>query len=180
MGIVADVIETLTAKTAEAEQYNKEIEQQQALIDGGHLNAKGIEASRAAIREATSKRDAIGDRATEAVNAMLKDFVAQQAKLDVLNPDELTDDAKLFNMGVKLSEKQVTALLDKNSSNRTMVQLILQYAKENDIKLPNTYITAEGQAQDTARNIQSIARLYTEHWINHKNAIEMLHKLFQV
>lgn len=180
MGIVADVIGTLTEKTAELKEYNEEIEKQQAAVKRGTLNRHGVEICQAAIMEAQKKMDAVGERATQAVNVLLENYIAEQAKLDVLNPDELTDDAKLFNVGVKLTEKQVGELLDKNNDNRTMAQLILQYAKENNMKIAANYVTAESKARETAQRIQYITKLYVEHWISHKNAMEMLHKLFQV
>lgn len=52
---------------------------------------------------------------------------------DDLDPSLLTDDVKLLKAGVKLTKRDITAMLNRNAGNHTMTQLILRYCKENDI-----------------------------------------------
>lgn len=100
----------------------------------------------------------------EEVQRKLKDNISRYAEdmkkelrlADSLNPSEITDDIKLLNSGVKLTERDIKAMIDRNSDNRTMIQLALRYAKENDIKTSITYVSNEDKCREYDQIVGSV------------------------
>lgn len=99
------------------------------------------------------------------------------AALNDIKGEDLTDDAKLFSCGVKLSESDVEKIIDRNSGNPTMIQLALRYAKENDLKVQRVLDTHSKELQ-VCNDIYSTAHLYVDHWIDHPDSVKMLDKFF--
>lgn len=99
-------------------------------------------------------------------------------KLNDIKGEDLTDDAKLFSCGVKLTESDLEKIIDRNSGNPTMTQLALRYANENGLKVQRVLDThsAELQACD---DIYGAASLYVKNWIDHPDdSYKLLEKFF--
>ena len=67
------------------------------------------------------------------VKRICAEYTDELRAQDDLDPSLLTDDVKLLKAGVKLTKRDITAMLNRNAGNHTMTQLILRYCKENDI-----------------------------------------------
>lgn len=95
-----------------------------------------------------------------------------------LNPADLTDDIKLLQPGIVLNERDIEGMLERNKDNKTMVQVILRYANERNIKVNRVY--AGGTEEETiANNLDTILRYY-ENWIDKPDALVMLDKFFSI
>lgn len=68
------------------------------------------------------------------------EYMDELRSQDDLDPSLLTDDVKLLQAGVKLTKRDITAMLKRNADNHTMTQVILRYCKENDIDAPAYYL----------------------------------------
>lgn len=71
--------------------------------------------------------------ANKEVQRICDEYTDELRAQDDLDPSLLTDDVKLLKAGVKLTKRDITAMLNRNAGNHTMTQLILRYCKENDI-----------------------------------------------
>lgn len=76
----------------------------------------------------------------KACQAICDEFTAELRDADTLQGADINDDMKLLQCGVKLSQSDIHSMLKRNSSNRTMTQLILRYAEDNGIDAGVRYI----------------------------------------
>ena len=76
----------------------------------------------------------------KACQAVCDEYTAELRDADALRGADVNDDMKLLQGGVKLSSNDVQSVLNRNSSNRTMTQLILRYAEENGIETGMRYV----------------------------------------
>ena len=95
-----------------------------------------------------------------------------------LNPKELTDDIKLLRAGITLNAEDLRGMLERNSENRTMTQIILRYAKEHSIDI-GVYYTGGNEEKATADELDNILNYYAE-WIGTPKASDILDKFFGV
>ena len=66
---------------------------------------------------------------------------------DDLNPDDIVDgDLKLLTSGIRLSDRDVKAMLERNSKNRTMIQLILRSMRADNNRDLDLGIIYEGNS----------------------------------
>lgn len=98
--------------------------------------------------------------------------------LNNIKGEDLTDDAKLFSCGVKLTNRDLEQIIDRNSKNPTMIQLALRYADENGIKVDRVLDT-HSAALSACDDLYSTAHLYVDHWIDHpEKSITILDQFF--
>jgi len=171
--------------TTLCEQINKE----QANIDSGkysnEVNAKSI-AKIADIRRAIrAKADETLSNVKKAVAAHCDELYA----LDDLRGDALTDDARLLSAGLKLTERDLIAILKRNEDNPTMKQIVLRWANENGVDL-RRYAQERGLPLDTVvyvghgqeiRDVETLidtSMRYVDHWIDKPNNYDMLKRFF--
>lgn len=76
----------------------------------------------------------------KACQAICDEYTAELRDADALRGADVNDDMKLLQGGVKLSRNDVQSMLNRNSSNRTMTQLILRYAEDNGIETGVQYV----------------------------------------
>lgn len=91
--------------------------------------------------------------AHDRIQRMCDDYIAELRDEDELDPSKLTDDVRLLNSGVKMTSRDIKAMLKRNSDNRTMLQVILRYADEHNIETDGTYYTGNNMI---IRNVASI------------------------
>jgi hypothetical protein len=103
-------------------------------------------------------------KSMEELQRKLKENIFQYAEnmkkelrlADALNPSEITDDIKLLNSGVKLTERDIKTMIERNSNNRTMTQLALRYAQENNIKTGVMYLSNEDKCREYDQIVGSV------------------------
>lgn len=99
---------------------------------------------------------------------------------DDLRAKDITEDAKLFSLGVKLTARDVEAIIDRNKDNATMTQLAYRYAEENGIAVNRPiYIGHYQQKRQEIEGLRSTIDYYAK-WIDQKNAQDVLKKFFYV
>ena len=112
------------------------------------------------------------DAAAARVRKMCDDYIEELRADEELDPAALTDDIKLLQAGVKLTERDLKTLLSRNENNGTMTQILLRYAGEHDIptdvhyignaptiKLVNTLAESAQTALKWSQNYQVFDRL---------------------
>lgn len=117
--------------------------------------------------------------AIEDAKAIVEQYRRDAAKLNNLDPAQLTDDVKLLQSGIILLPRDIQAMLERNNGNRTMTQIILRFAEANDIDVGNTVFMEGKQEEETAKNIDEVLHYYAK-WIGKPNAKKMLDKFFHV
>ena len=176
--IVQTVYDSLEAATTEMDKTKDEYAAIEAKIKAGRYSSDVLQ------KEIYPKRDALrqkiyddSERAINAAKGLVNQYRQDAARLNDLDPAELTDDVKLFQTGVPLLERDIRAILERNKDNRTMTQLALRYAKEHGINLKGTYYIGGNTERTTADNLDGVIEYYSR-WIDKDNAHDMLRKFF--
>lgn len=134
-------------------------------------------------QQETLRRDIrrASEKAIDKAKVFVIDYQEQLKAADNLNPDDITDDVKLFNTGVKLTARDIEAIYARNRGNATMEQLTLRYAEQNGIDLGRDRPIFYGHRIEIqeAENVLSLVERF-EQWINTPQALEMLKKYFNV
>lgn len=118
------------------------------------------------------------EQAIRDAKAKVNEFRQKVQAENTLNPADLTDDIKLLRAGITLTADDLRAMLDRNSDNKTMVQVILRFAKEHDINV-GVYYTGGDAEKATADELDNILNYYAD-WIGTPQASETLDKFFGV
>lgn len=103
--------------------------------------------------------------------------IADVAQTETLKGADITEDAKLFNVGVSLNKSDIMAIISRNKGNKTMEQLAFRYANDHNIKLDDVYVPETENAIKSAKNIIGMIDMYSK-YIKEDNAEEMLEKFF--
>ncbi len=129
-----DTLGTLQDLSAQIKNIDKEISSGkyvQTYINENFLPKK---------RELTRQIDNIRFNANKDIKTMCDDYIEELRAEDDLDPSLITDDVKLLNSGVRLTNRDIKAMLNRNSDNHTMTQVILRYCKDNDIETGVHYV----------------------------------------
>ncbi len=93
------------------------------------------------------------DTAQRELQAACEAYALEVDNGEALNPADLTDDVKLLNCGVPLSEKDLQQMCGRNSDNRTMLRLIANYAEQHNIRCA----VPASEEREAAKAMKSIA-----------------------
>ena len=180
--ILKDATDIITPMT-------EEIDKLQADIDSGRFSNK---ANTENSEKIAKKRYEIRAKADETLSNVKKAVAAHCDKLyalDDLRGEDLTDDARLLNCGLKLTERDLIAILTRNANNNTMRQLVLRWADENNIDLrryagehgiplETVIYVGHGQEIRVAESLIDTAMMYVDHWIDKPNNYDILQRFF--
>lgn len=144
-------------------RYSDAVIKQELIPQRDDLKIEIKEKSESAIRDARAK---------------VSEYRQQVQAENTLNPADLTDDIKLLRAGITLTADDLRAMLDRNSENKTMVQVVLRYAKEHNIDL-GVYYTGGDAEKATADELDNILSYYAD-WIGKPDAGDVLDKFFGV
>ncbi len=152
---------TVRAKKVDAEISVLMADKKSGKYSAAHIRDKIEPRIKVLERELRSITDEGRAKAAEIATG----YASELEALDRVRGDALTDDAKLFSIGVTLAKEEVEALIERNADNVTMHKLALRYAKEHDIKLEPRYLapghSAEIEnAKATAKITDSVIRNY--------------------
>lgn len=178
--IFQTVYQSLEKSTNSISRSVAERERLEARIKSGRYTQQAIQQELTPQLEALKKQIAAdSEKAIRDAKTLVEKYRADAEKLNNLDPAELTDDIKLFQTGIPLLPRDIQAILERNSGNRTMTQLALRYAKEHGIETGGTnYVGGEAERQ-TANNLDGIIRYYSR-WIDKRNAKDVLRRFFNV
>ena len=129
--------------------------------------------------ELKRKIEIMCDTAFKDARGHIEQYRTDVADSNRLDPSQLTDDVKLLQPGIVLKPQDIQGMLKRNERNRTMIQVILRYAKENNIDAGGTFYVGGEAEEENARNLEGILHYYKK-WIDKRNAKEMLNKFFHV
>lgn len=177
--IVQEVYEYLSKKT---DEINKLLSTSEAIED----KIRSGRYSDAVVRqELTPQRDEIrleirqkSEQAIRDAREKVAEYRRTSELKNRLNPKELTDDIKLLRAGITLNAEDLRGMLDRNSENRTMTQIILRYAKEHNTDL-GVYFTGGDEEKTTADELDNVLSYYAD-WIGKPDAGDVLDKFFGV
>lgn len=101
-------------------------------------------------------RDAHG-WARDEVEKLTANYMAEIQAQNHLDGAALTDDAKLFSVGVKLRDSDLEKLFDKYNGNFTMQRLVCDYAQQNDVKINRVLLNPNGDLIEVVKQIPYVA-----------------------
>ena len=101
--------------------------------------------------------------------------------MDELNPEALTDDVKILDLGrlFTLTEKDLLTIIARDPENTTMRQIVTRYAAEHDLDLGKE-VKYFGHAQEIRRLTEfrdTVAR-YFPGWAENPNVDAMIEEGF--
>lgn len=179
--IIDQVVNVLEGHTAKAADIVTRINSIEADISSGRFSEQHINANlRPRLHAAKMDLERAQDEANAAALAAIDAKCEALAQADELNPADITDDVRLFNCGVKLSERDIKSILRRNAGNATMEQLAIRYAEQNGVDLGRVYYIGHDADIRRVRGLADTVRLYTSNWMMKPNAADMLHRFFGV
>ena len=120
---------------AELRELESENEGDEEIMRSGKYSSEG----KAEIQnEITARKRVIEEKKrtlAQSIEAQIDKYVTTCTP--VLSPKEITDDAQLLTCGVKLTAKEIGTLLERNKGNYTMETILLRYAEENGLQIPD-------------------------------------------
>lgn len=175
--ISQQVYDILDADTAGLDELKSELASVEKDIQSGRFSVEVLD------KELYPKKDALNrqlkdesDRAIEHAKKRVDEYRKAAESENILDASKITDDIKLLQPGITLLERDIEGLLNRNKNNRTMLQIVMRYAKEHNIPVKPAY---QGflQEENTAHQLDTIISYYAK-WIDKPNAKEMLNKFF--
>lgn len=157
----------------EIKEMDLEIDTIRKMIDdrkytAEHVNKVLYPALREKQREVKLKKEKI----LEELRGTCEAFAEDMRRTDDLNPADLTDDIKLLESRIPLTKRDIDVMLERNSGNNTMTQLILRYCENNGIETRTAY----RGSYDTIKSLEPLleaARVSLE-WADKDNVYDRL------
>ena len=178
--MINDVYTALKTSTANIQKKIAEYRAMEEKEKSGVYSADYVRTTlRPKMREL---RDSIERDKAAAISGARDIVTAYQDELrdkDNLHPEDITEDAKLFTAGVRLTARDINAILARNEGNGTMEQLALRYASENGIDIGRKYYYGHQREIQEAEGVTGILHYY-EKWIDKDNAGKMLDRFFGI
>lgn len=175
--IVDTAIEDIKVFNAEASSIENKINSKRYNIDVvnkelvPHLND-----TKKAIR-------ARQDIANAVIEDVVNNYIDKLISEDRLKGEELTADIKLLETGIVLSAKDVEMIFDRNIDNNTMKKLIVEYAKQHNIKINRHYQPKNADLIESVKGVPYIANMVIK-WHNkpeiYKELISENSKLYKM
>lgn len=161
-------IATLRAKIAE-------IEDRREMYSQGYFE-KNLQPQLAALHLQLEKAKS---GAIEKAVALVDAEIAECERADELDGSQLTDDARLLGVGVKLAEKDLHAILDRNRDNATMTRLVQMYAEQHDLDLgADRIFVGHAQQIQNLRGLRGTIETYVPGWLDQPEAASMIAAAF--
>ncbi len=134
------------------------------LITSGVYKDDYVEELRAENREIKHAKDNGITRAESEIQKMCDSYVQELRMSEGLDGSELTDDVKLLNCGVKMSDKDLMGILARNKGNKTMEQIVSRYANENNIKIDFVYTSESMQSIRIVEQAPYVAKVVMKNY----------------
>lgn len=125
---------TLLDGTSAVNKLNDEIKQLQEKIDSGVYTAATTKEFKRTVDELRRKKQQMIPVILGSADEIIDDYVTLLEQQDMPRGEDITADAKLLQSGIRLNEKELVSLMQKEENQTsTMHRLFSQYAKDNDI-----------------------------------------------
>ncbi len=145
---IMDGVEALHALNKKKEAVDQEIR------SGNYAGERLHELS---LESAKYKRNLREERKSQLdkIHTLCDQYAEELRQEDDYDPMAITADMTLLTSGITLSKRDIEAILDRNSQNRTMTRLTLQYCQDQGIDIGLTY----NGNDDQVRNVGVIPEL---------------------
>lgn len=178
--LINAVLESLEKDHEAIGEVYAELEETRAAIASRRYSDEVI--ARELTPKARELERRIADMRTDAVGraqAIVQDWAEEREAQDVLDPKELTDDAKLLTGGFPLEVADLMAILERTSGNRTMELLTVRYADDHGISLQGAHELRRGRYRQDAANLTS-ALGYTRDYLGKPTGWATIQRMFTV
>ena len=109
--------------------------------------------------------------------SLIDEYESWLRDADTLHPEDMTEDVKLLQSGIKLKQRDITSMLERNKGNRTMEQIILRYAEDNKIDAGMVYREALGEGMEDLNNAKMLVDAYKK-YVFDDDAQQVLDRFF--
>ncbi len=175
-----EVYQSLKSATAELEAKKADCAALQDKIDSGRYSEAAIKGYKEQLADLRRDIRSAGDAAIDETRQLVDEFELTARKEMRLNPAELMpDEIALLNCGVRLTEADIEAMIERCAGNKTMMQIINRYAKERNIDIQQHGFPEFKAKMDAAQAVRGVLDYYRR-WITEGNAMVMLDKFFNV
>ena len=178
--IVGSVYSTLQSGT---EAMHKGMDEYKALdekINSGLYTQKMInEEFLPKKTELKSQYESTISKALSDAYSLIDNYESEVAEMDSLDPAEITDDIKLLQSGIKLTDRDLKSMLKRNEDNRTMTQLILRYAEEKKIEVGSVYQSSLSRERQKINGLREVTKRY-ERYMYDDDAKDVLDRFFKI
>ena len=103
------------------------------------------------------------EKAFDEVTALISSYQKELYASDSLNPGDITEDIRLLQSGLPLTERDLNDILSRSSGNQTMTVLTIRYANEHGIALHGTNATSGARAAGELDQMRYVANTVLKH-----------------
>ena len=179
MSIHSDIRSYLRGRKNEIADVRKKVSELENEKKHGHRDPAYIQnVIQPQIRDLQREISRMKEQTLKHMRGLADERKTQLIQQDRVRGEDLTDDYKLFTCGVKLTDRDIEAIIDRNSSNPTMVQLALRYADENKIHVDRVYLGQTAKIREI-EDAYDTGKLFVDHWIDTDDATDILEQFFQ-
>lgn len=182
MSITGQVRNSLHTSAQEIRELNEKVKEIDSKIQSNRYSdyfiKSNLEPERAKIRKEIEKaKEAAIKRASDIVDRAINEYQS----MDELNPEALTDDVKILDLGrlFTLTEKDLLTIIARDPENTTMRQIVTRYAAEHDLDLGKE-VKYFGHAQEIRRltEFRDTVAMYFPGWAENPNVDAMIEEAF--
>lgn len=174
-----DVKNILRKVIEDVKKIRAETDQAQRKIDSGDFSVDFIDRElRPIINANRTKTRSVLTAGFNSVQQALRRFQAESWQANRLRGDELTPDAQLFTLGIRLPVEELEGIFDRAAGNRTMQRLVHMYARSQKIVLNRPMVANLDDDKVLARDLGAAADIFLTNWADNARAEEMLDKFF--
>lgn len=148
-GVVKEGLKNLQDLSAQLDDVSK-------AISSGKYSEKYIREKQDSIKRQMKE---VRANANKEAKRICDEYTDELRAQDDLDPSLLTEDVKLLHAGVKLTKRDITAMLNRNADNHTMTQVILRYCEENGIDTGGVYYVGNKPIIDNVSTVPYTAEV---------------------
>lgn len=139
-GILNALREGIKEVEKEQDKIAYTISRRKKQINSKMFSAEYVESElRPEIKRLRKESAELETKLVDKICTMCNSYITELNADDDLKPNSLTDDIKLLQTGITLTERDMKAMLKRNADNRTMSQILLRYAEEHNIETGMAY-----------------------------------------
>lgn len=156
-GKIDDTITELKKFQAKIDSNNKQ-------IDSGMFKPEYCNELRRANRSISYDQTMFRQKALKEIEDISNAYSKELKLSNCLKGDQLTDDVKLLTCGVRLTDKDLMGIIERNKGNDTMEQIVSRYAQENKIDIPFVYVPENLQLASRIKGYTQTADVVMKHF----------------
>lgn len=99
------------------------------------------------------------DEAIDKIKMCCDEYTAELYDADCLDVKELTDDVRLLSSGIRLTDRDLRAMLSRAENNPTMQQILLRYAEDHGLDTGEVRFRGNTDTIKTVSSIPACAKI---------------------